>query len=216
MNEVNDISQQKPIVGGSTGIRKKTTGEKIKDAFKSEDSQSIVDYLIFDVAIPALKKTVVDMFTNGINMLFYGGNFRPGNNGYYSSGVTPRQPYYSYGSNYAPKQYGTPNNSQPYYGEELRVDDYKRLYWRSQQAAMDALEELRRDLAMYQVVRVDKLFDIWARDRENVQGRGNIRCPYTAAHWGWTNLMDAGIYPGSNEYGESVWYLRLPREMQIG
>lgn len=218
MNEINnDISKPQPsIPAQGAGIRKKTTGEKIKEAFKSDDSRNIVDYLLFDVAIPALKKTVVDMLTNGINMVFYGGTYKPPvNNGYYQSGYVSRQPYYNYSNSYQSRTYNSQPQNQPYYQEELRVDDYKRLYWRTQEAAAEALQELRSDfLNGYQIVGVDRLFDIWAKDADNSRGN-HVRCPYTANNWGWTNLMDAGIYQARNDYGELVWYLNLPRAMQI-
>lgn len=216
MSELNkDNPVQQSSASSGIGIRKKSTGEKIKDAFRSDDSRNIVDYLLFDVAIPALKKTVVDMFTNGINMLFYGGNYRPPQYGqYYPNGVNGRQPYYNYSNNYQSKTYNGQQSNQPYYQEELRVEDYKRLFWRSQEGAAAALDELRRDLAEYQIVTVDKVFDLWMRDADN--SRGNpIRCPYTASYYGWTNLMESGIYEGRNDYGELVWYLNLPRHIRI-
>lgn len=45
---------------------------RLKEAFFGEHADNIGEYIIFDVAIPALKATVEDMFGQGLHMLFYG------------------------------------------------------------------------------------------------------------------------------------------------
>ena len=45
---------------------------KLVDTFISEDAQNIKSYILMDVLVPAIKKAVSDIVTDGISMLLYG------------------------------------------------------------------------------------------------------------------------------------------------
>lgn len=63
-----------PVVTHGAVKKKKSFGRKFKEAFIGEDSESdsIKDYILYDVAIPAFKNLVTDAVTGGIEMLMYG------------------------------------------------------------------------------------------------------------------------------------------------
>lgn len=77
------------VTQGETRLKKKTLGEKFQDTFVSENSHSVLDYVIFDVLIPAAKSTLYDMVDNGLHMMLYGTSGNPGvrKNGKNSSGT---------------------------------------------------------------------------------------------------------------------------------
>lgn len=52
--------------------RKKSEAKKLADTFISEDASNVKNYILGDVLIPAIKKAVCDIVTNGIEMLLYG------------------------------------------------------------------------------------------------------------------------------------------------
>ena len=52
--------------------KKKSEAKKLVGAFVQEDVTSVKDYIINDVLIPAAKKAITDIITNGIEMLLYG------------------------------------------------------------------------------------------------------------------------------------------------
>lgn len=54
--------------------RKKSMAKKFKEAFVGEDGddQSVADYILYDVLVPAAKNTISDMVTGGIEMILYG------------------------------------------------------------------------------------------------------------------------------------------------
>lgn len=60
------------IVKGTVKRKKETTGDKLKKAWFGEDVVNVKDYVIFDVMIPALKSTLSDMISNGIEVLLFG------------------------------------------------------------------------------------------------------------------------------------------------
>ena len=61
------------VVKGSTRTKKKSELSKIKDTFISEDAANVKSYIIGDVLIPAAKKAISDIVSNGIDMILYGG-----------------------------------------------------------------------------------------------------------------------------------------------
>ena len=53
-------------------IRKKTLAEKAGDAFFSEDTRTVKEYLFWEVLIPTLKNGIADLFIGGIEMALFG------------------------------------------------------------------------------------------------------------------------------------------------
>ena len=55
-------------------VRKKSFGKKFASSVVSEDSSknAIVDYILYDVLVPAAKNTISDAVTGGIEMLLFG------------------------------------------------------------------------------------------------------------------------------------------------
>ena len=62
----------KKVVRTPGKARKKSVAMRIFDSFFNDDIDSIKEYLIYDVAIPAIKNGIVDAITKGTEMLFYG------------------------------------------------------------------------------------------------------------------------------------------------
>ena len=63
------------VVSG-TVKRSKNSGSKLADVFISEDVSNVKNYILMDVIVPAVKKAISDVITNGIDMLLYGSNGR--------------------------------------------------------------------------------------------------------------------------------------------
>lgn len=58
----------KPVVSGKVKKKGKSFGEKVVDNFVNENVDDVKGYLVSDVIIPTIKKTVIDV----IKMFFYG------------------------------------------------------------------------------------------------------------------------------------------------
>ena len=59
-----------PIAKAKT--KKKSEIKKFTDVFIAEDVTSVKNYIVNDVLIPAAKKAISDIVTNGIDMILYG------------------------------------------------------------------------------------------------------------------------------------------------
>ena len=60
------------VISGSASRKKKSEVSKLANSIVSEDASNIKNYILDDVLIPSLKKTIFDMVTNGIDLLLYG------------------------------------------------------------------------------------------------------------------------------------------------
>lgn len=60
-----------PVVANNTKV-KKTLGKKFKEAFTHDDVESVGDYLLFSVLVPAVKDMVSDFVRNATDIFLYG------------------------------------------------------------------------------------------------------------------------------------------------
>ena len=60
------------IISGNAKAKKKSEFSKFADVFVSEDAGNVKSYILMDVLVPAVKKAISDIVTNGIDMLLYG------------------------------------------------------------------------------------------------------------------------------------------------
>ena len=60
------------VIKGSAKTKKRSDVKKFADVFISEDAGNVKSYIIMDVLIPAIKKAISDIVTNGIDMMLYG------------------------------------------------------------------------------------------------------------------------------------------------
>ena len=60
------------VVSGKARLKKRSSLDKVKDNFISEDVKNVKSYVIGDVLIPAAKKAISDIVSNGIDMILYG------------------------------------------------------------------------------------------------------------------------------------------------
>ena len=58
------------VVTGKVITKKKSGLSKLTNEFISEDAHSVGSYIIKDVVIPAAKKLIYDIFTDGIDISF--------------------------------------------------------------------------------------------------------------------------------------------------
>ena len=68
------------VVNKPATRKKETTADKIKKAFFGEEVTNVKDYMIFDIAIPALRATISDMLCGGIQAVF-GGSYKKSKKG---------------------------------------------------------------------------------------------------------------------------------------
>lgn len=91
----NSVEKKKveKIISGTAKTKKKSQASKFADIFISEDASNVKSYIFMDVLVPAIKKAISDIVTDGIDMILYGGTH---NNKNRSSNPTNYVSYRSY------------------------------------------------------------------------------------------------------------------------
>lgn len=179
------------VVTGVVKTKKKSKFEGIMSNFISEDAKSVKSYVFGEVLIPAIKKAISDIVTDGIDIILYGEsrgrsrNNRPSN-------------YVSY-SNYASG--GRNDRSRMNERQALMAGSYSYndIILSSRGEAEDVLTRMDELMDTYGLVRVADLYDL-------VGITGN----YTDNKYGWTNIRNASV-----ERVRDGYMIKMPRAVPI-
>lgn len=69
---VNAPKKAEKVINGKAKRKRKSEASKLKDIFISEDVNNVKSYVFMDVLVPAIKKAISDIVTDGIDMILYG------------------------------------------------------------------------------------------------------------------------------------------------
>lgn len=175
------------VVNGKVKVKKKNEFSKIKDVFISEDVANVKSYIFMDVLVPAMKKAISDIVTDGISMILYGDSGR---------GKKRSDTYYvSYD-----KKYNDRRDDRRYDRDRVRnrynLDD---IVLETRGEAEEVLTRMDELISAYGIASVADLYDLVG-----------INCDYTDNKYGWTNLRNAEAIRVRDGY-----VLKLPKALPI-
>jgi len=182
--EQNEVVEKKveQIAKGKT--KKKSEVKKFADTFIAEDITSVKDYILMEVLLPAAKKAISDIVTNGIDMILYGEARSKSKN---------RESRVSYTKYYdRDRDYERPTRTRGRYGY-----DYDDIILDTRKEAEEVLDRMDDLIDNYGMVSVADLYDL-------VGVSGN----YTDNKYGWTNLRNADVQRVRDGY-----LLKLPKAL---
>ena len=174
-----------PVVKGKV-TKKKNNVRKLTDTFVSEDIQNVKSYVLMDVLVPAIKKAISDIVTNGIDMILYG-----------ESGRSTRKTnastvsYRNYYDNRRDDRYSSSRTRTGYSYDDVILE--------TRSEAEDVLTRMDALIDTYGVVSVADMYDLVG-----------ISCNYTDNKYGWTNLRNAEPVRVRDGY-----MLKLPKALPI-
>lgn len=165
--EQNTDKKVEKVVSGKTSTKKKSGIRKLSDTFLSEDVSNVKSYIFSEVLLPAAKKLVSDIITNGTNMLLYGEiKNKKGN----SSKVSYSR-YYD-------------DRSRDYRSPVVRNNfDYDEIIFETRGDAEAVLDAMYDILNQYKVVSVAELYDLASITTHN----------YTCNNYGWVDLRGSSV-----------------------
>ena len=168
-----DKKEVKQVAKGH--VKEKGVSDRIADAFLSEDTRTVGNYILWDVFIPGIKNAIADVVIGGLEMAFFG-NTRGRRR--YDSGGGSRVSYSNY---YRDNDRGYSNS---------RVD---RNYRSSRNVHSDILLDTRDDaeevlLSMEELVH--KYGEATVADLYSLVG---ITSNPTDNKWGWRDIRDFRI-----------------------
>ena len=189
-NEQKELPKKKveKVVTGNVRVRKKTQASKFKDVFISEDAANVKSYILMDVLVPAVKKAVADIVTDGIDMILYGGS------GGGRSKNRSRSSKVSYTNFYDRRDEGRSriDTRRTSYG----VDD---IVLDTRGEAEDILMHMRDIIDEYDFASVADLYDLVG-----------VTGSYTDNKYGWDNIRNAEVVRVRDGY-----LLKMPKAKPI-
>jgi hypothetical protein len=155
------------VVTGNAKQRKKSEISKFADVFISEDAGNVKSYILLDVLIPAIKKAIYDVVTNGIDMILFGGSGHKKNSN--SASKVSYRSYYDSQDN---------RKEQSRYESGKRGFDYDDIIFESRGDAETVLDAMQEIVSSYGVVSVGDFYDLANISTTN----------FTVNKYGWTSI----------------------------
>lgn len=176
------------IITGKVITRKKSGFSKFFDTFISEDAKSVKSYVLGEVLIPAIKKAISDIVTDGIDIILYGES-----RGNRKRSIADKVSYRNY---YDSNRRTSMNERQALSAGSYSYDD---IILNTRGEAEDVLARMDELMDQYGLVRVADLYDL-------VGITGN----YTDNKYGWTNIRNAEVVRVRDGY-----MIKMPRAVPI-
>lgn len=178
-----------PIIKGTAKERKEPLRRKFLQAYTGDSAQSVGQYLLLEVVVPASKNLIADLVTQGINRILYGSS-RPAGGGV-GSIISSRTGYTKFFN-------GGAVQSQP----QMQLSQHARanhafgeIVFTIRSDAEQVLDELRALIEEYGNAKVVDLYRLT-----------DVSSEFTDQKYGWTNLARASVQPIREGY-----LLDLPR-----
>ena len=178
------------VVTGVVKTKKKSKLSQAMDNFISEDAKNVKSYVFGEVLIPAIKKAISDIVTDGIDIILYG-ETRGKNRRSTADRVSYRN-YYDDRSRNSSRI----NERQAIMAGSYSYDD---IILSTRGEAEDVLSRMDELIETYGLVRVADLYDL-------VGITGN----YTDNKYGWMNIRNAEIIRVRDGY-----MIKMPRAVPI-
>ncbi len=178
------------VITGTAKAKKKGEIHKLADIFISEDVTNVKSYILLDVLVPAIKKAISDIVTNGIDMVLYGekGGHNRSSSSSTASKVSYRN-YYDRGGDRGARQ--TTRSATGYSYDDICLDN--------RGEAEDVLSRMDELISMYGLVSVADFYDL-------VGVTGN----YTDNRYGWTDIRSASVIRVRDGY-----MIKLPKALPL-
>ncbi|MGN1370915.1 MAG: hypothetical protein ACI4XM_01345 [Candidatus Coprovivens sp.] len=174
------------VVQGKVKAKKKSGVTKFADVFISEDASNVKNYIVMEVLIPAMKKALSDIVTNGIDMILYG-----------ETGVSKKR---SSASRISYTNYYDRRDERSSRLTSIRGGySYDDIILDNRGEAEDVLARMDELIDTYGIVSVADLYDL-------VGITGN----YTDNKYGWTDIRSAQVVRVRDGY-----MIKLPRAIPL-
>ena len=185
-----ELKRIEKVVAGPVKTRKKSKFSKFTEEFISEDAKNVKSYVFGEVLIPAIKKAISDIVTDGIDIILYGESRRGGR----GRSTADRVSYRNYYDRDTRASRVMDRGNTPYSGYS-----YDDIILSNRGEAEDVLSRMDELIDGYGLARVADLYDL-------VGITGN----YTDNKYGWTNIRNAEIIRVRDGY-----MIKMPRAIPI-
>lgn len=192
---------EKVALKGTVVAKRPSFFSKLKETFIADDARDVGDYIVWDIIVPTIRRTIRDVIVGSADRIFLGTTSPSGSSVLYRErGVTKVRTDYATVSTGAKKIKSTADSNRPNTQRSPRVNFHlNEIVFDNYNDAAAVLEKLVDYLDTYGTVSVDDYFDLIGQSSD-----------YTAQNWGWTSLSSATIV---NTYGG--YFIKLPNPVVI-
>ncbi len=189
---------EKVDLKGTVVVKKPSFVSRLKETFIAEDARDVGDYILWDILVPTIKRTIRDIIVGSADRVFLGtGVSSSSSNLYRERGVTyVRRTDYGAGSRPTIKATNVKVETKPQSRINFGLDD---IIFDKYDDAASVLERLVDYLDTYGQVSVDEYFDLIGQS-----------APFTTQKWGWKSLSSASIVTVAGGY-----FIKLPKPILI-
>jgi hypothetical protein len=165
-----------PVVSSGATRRKKSLRKQFKETFVAGDARTAIQYVLFDVLLPAAKDMVVEAGSQGIEKLIFGDSRRRGS--------TPPQT-----GPYGHIAYNRYSSGSRLPGPQRAISRMARARHNFDEIVLDQRSEAEEV--------IDRLFDLVSRYESasvaDLYELVGLAANHTDNKWGWTDLSGAGV-----------------------
>lgn len=206
---------EQPKAKGTVMLDKESTWKKVKKAFIADEVTSLKNFAIFDVGIPAIKRTIRDLIVNSLDITLGYGKSKPTSYYQNQNGGKTYVAYGRYANEPEPQERRESRRDTPLIGvmelDRIKfcdIDDFGRVdLLQSKDSAIEALGYLMDLLEDgYDCVTVAQ-FLAYVSNKVN-----GIHVAPIHSKWGWYSLQGAAIMECADGSG---YYIRFPKPVPM-
>lgn len=166
----------KRIVSGEVTKRKTPLGRRFTSMFSGgDDAQSVGQYILLDVVIPAIKSMIYDSFTQGLERSLFGTSSAK------SRGSHGNGKHTSYNKMYPGRNFET-DGGRTLSKKDRALHNFGDIIIGTRSEAEEVMDHLQFLIDEYDVATLNDLYDLVGITGDPVDEK-----------WGWTTLSDCGV-----------------------
>lgn len=196
---------QKVDYKGGVTVKKQSAWSKFTETFIKEDLPDVGDYILWDIIVPTIARTINDIICGASNRIFLGSGYSQPNNIYRSQGVTyvKRTDYGAQSRTTTTQTRSAQRNSAQRTTERRPSFNASDVRFNFQEGANDVLSAMVDYLEVYPSLTVNEFFELADAGTP----------PYTAENWGWTrDDINNAVVLGNIHEG---YFIKLPNPRYI-
>ena len=187
-NEIVPAKKVEKVISGTAKTKKKNGLLKVADIFIEDDVENVKEYIVKDVVIPTIKRTIYEAVTGALDMFFFGGTGRGSTRS--TADKISYNNYSRYSSNRNTRT--TTRSTTSYSYDDVILD--------SRGEAEEVLARMDELIDTYGIVSVADFYDLVG-----------VTCNYTDNRYGWTNIRNAQVARDRN----GGYRIKMPKAMPL-
>lgn len=193
---VSNVKKTPPVLKSKSKVHDQKLSKKIRDAFIADEVHDVKQYVIFDVVIPAIKRTFRDLVMNTLDMSLFG----KATGSSYRTDTAGGRTYVSY-SNVSRDRDIQRDPPRSRNSSSISVRDLDRITFMEKEDAIEVLGYLMDLIRDYDVASVGDFLSASKLETNPMHQK-----------WGWTDLRGACVMECADGDG---WYIRLPKPIGL-